>query len=68
MIMFACSEDLFMVLKVKHILYKHWSDYVGSKIIKCTNELLLKFTQIFIIVSNFLFINVDEVITINNTS
>ncbi len=68
MIMFACLEDLFMVLKVKHTLNKHWSDYVGLEIINCLNELLLMFTQNFIIVSIFLFINVDEATTINNTS
>jgi hypothetical protein len=44
MIMFACLEDLFMVLKVKHTLKKHGYDYVGWEIIECMNELLLKFT------------------------
>jgi hypothetical protein len=38
---FKGLKDLFNMLKVKHILKKHWSDFVGWGIVKSMNDLSL---------------------------
>jgi hypothetical protein len=37
---FEGLKDLFIVLKVKHTLKKHWSDSIGWGIIQIMNDLL----------------------------
>jgi hypothetical protein len=58
----------FMVLKVKYMLNKHWSDSLGWEITKLMNDLLLQSTHDVVKVINFLFMNANEVTTLGNAS
>jgi len=57
-----------MVLKVKYMLKKHWSDSLGWEITKLVNDLLLQSTHDVVKVINFLFMNANEVTTLGNAS
>jgi hypothetical protein len=61
-------NDMFTVLKVKHTPKKHWIDSLSWDIAKSMNDLLLQSIYNVVNVANFLFVNVDEVTTINNAS
>jgi hypothetical protein len=61
-------RDLFTVLKVKHTPKKHCTNYLSWGIAESMNDLLLQYTCNVINVANFLFVNADEVTTINNAS
>jgi hypothetical protein len=67
MIDFEGLKDLFTMLKVKHILKNHWTNFVGWGIVESMNDLLLESTQNIVIATNFIHVNVDEVTAINNT-
>jgi hypothetical protein len=64
---FKGENDLFIVLKVKHIPKKHWSDFTRWGIVEIMNELFKSIYNV-IVVADFIFISVNEVITIDNTS
>jgi hypothetical protein len=65
---FESPKELFNVLKgTKHIL-KNWNDFVSWGIIESMNELLLNSIQNVIVVVNFLYVSVNDVTIINNTS
>jgi len=65
---FEGLKDLFTMLKVKHTLKKHWTNFARWGMIESMNELLLKSTQIVVIVVvNFIRVNVNESIAIDNT-
>lgn len=68
MMNFEGLHDLFIILKVKHILKKRWSDFVGWDIAKSMNGLLWESIQNVIVAADFLSISVYEVTTIDNAS
>jgi hypothetical protein len=60
--------DLFTMLKIKHILKKHSTNSIVWGMIESMNELLLESTQNVVVGTNFIHVNVNEVIAIDNTS
>ncbi len=65
---FEGLKNLFVVLKVKHTYKKHWINSLGWGIVESMNDLLLQSTRNAINVVDFLFMNADEVTTIDNAS
>lgn len=63
---FKDLEDLFLPLNIKHTSQIHWNDWTNWGIVESMNNLLLQSTLNVIVVVNFIFVNVDEVIMINN--
>jgi hypothetical protein len=64
---FEGLKNLFTMLKVKHILKKHWIDSTRWGRVESMNELLMESIQNVVIVANFISISADEVIAIYNT-
>jgi hypothetical protein len=68
MIDFEGLKNLFKLLKVKHTPKKHWLNFVGWGITDLMNQVLLQSTHNVVNVINILFMNVDEMTTIDNAS
>jgi hypothetical protein len=65
---FEGLKNLFIMFKVKHTPKKHWIDSTRWGRIEFMNELLMESTQNVVIVANFIYVSIDEVIAIYNTS
>jgi len=63
----AGLKNPFIMLKVKHTCKKHWIDFPSWGKVKSMNELLKESIQ-NVVVINFIFVNADKVIAIDNTS
>ncbi len=61
-------KHLFSLLKVKQTPKKHQTNFVGWGIVELMNQVLLKSTPNAINATNFLSMNVNEVMTIDNAS
>jgi uncharacterized membrane protein len=59
---------LFTLFKIRHILKKHSTNFAGWGMIESMNELLLESTQNVVVAINFIHVNINEVIVIDNTS
>jgi hypothetical protein len=68
MLNFEGLKDIFTILKVKHNPKKHWSDSTWWGIVESMNDMLLESIRKAINVANFLFVNANEVIVLDNTS
>jgi len=64
---FEGLKNLCIVLKMKHTLKKHWMDSIRWCIIESMNELLLESIQNVIVVVNFIYVNNNKIIAIDNT-
>jgi hypothetical protein len=65
---FEGLKDLFTMFKIKHILKKHLTNFARWGMIESMNDLLLESTQNVVVVTNFIHVNVNEIIAIDNTS
>jgi len=64
---FEVLKNLCIVLKMKHTPKKHWMDSIRWCIIESMNELLLESIQNVIVVVNFIYVNNNKIIAIDNT-
>ncbi len=62
---FEGLKNLCIVLKMKHTLKKHWMDSIRWCIIESMNELLESIQNVIVVV-NFIYVNNNKIIAIDN--